>query len=411
MTRLYRKLVLDSFRTFCCGSLEVVLPDGRCLRFGGLGAQESARIEIRSESFFRRVVLFGPIGFGEAYVEGEWDTPDLVRVIAFFIRNSEEALETRRGRRSGLTNVLNGINRAIHLRRPNSVAKARANIRDHYDLSNEFFELWLDPTMAYSSAIFESGNEDLRVAQERKYDRLCRKLQIDPDHLVLEIGTGWGGFAIHAATRFGCRVTTITISEAQYDEARRRVSAAGLENRIDVRLDDYRAVSGRFDRIASIEMIEAVGDRYLDEYFACCDRLLEPDGLLGLQMITCPDGQFEILRDGVDFIQKHIFPGSLLVSHARVTEALNRTGDLNLFDWRDLGDSYARTLNRWAERFEDRREDVLNLGFDGRFLRKWRYYLRYCEAAFATRHISVVQAIFSRPDNSSLRSNVYDLAS
>jgi cyclopropane-fatty-acyl-phospholipid synthase len=413
MKLLFRKLVLNSFKPLERGSLEVVLRDGRSQWFGGLDKRLSARIVIRDEAFFRRCVLFGAIGFAESYIDDEWETPDLTRVLAFFILNAEgsSALDTEAGANSPLFNLLNAYNRVIHKRRPNSLRKARENIRDHYDLSNDFFKLWLDPTMTYSSAVFDPPTLSLEQAQIRKYDMLCRKLQIGPEHHVLEIGTGWGGFAMHAARTTGCRVTTITISEAQLGEARARIAAAGLSARIDARLEDYRKIEGQFDRIVSIEMIEAVGDEYLDEYFECCHRLLKPQGMLGLQMITCPDRQFRILRDGVDFIQKHIFPGSLLVSQARVTKALNRTGALNLFDWEDLGPHYARTLKLWAERFEIERESVLGMDFDERFLRKWRYYLRYCEAGFATRHISVVQAIYTRPDNISIHSGVYDLVS
>ncbi len=413
MRTLFRKLVLDSLRPLQRGALRLVLPDGRAQWFGGLDKSVTARIEVRDEAFFKRCVLFGPIGFAESYIDGDWETDDLVRVIAFFILNAENsgALDTEGGARSALLNLLDACNRVLHKRRPNSVAKARANIRDHYDLSNDFFKLWLDPTMTYSSAVFDPPSLTLEQAQIRKYDRLCRKLQIGPADHVLEIGTGWGGFAIRAAATCGCRVTTITISEAQLAEAQARIAAAGLAGRIDARLEDYRRIEGPFDKIVSIEMIEAVGDEFLDEYFACCHRLLAPRGLLGLQMITCPDRQFRILRDGVDFIQKHIFPGSLLVSQARVTEALNRTGHLNLHDWRDLGPHYARTLKLWAERFEIERDAVRALGFDDRFLRKWRYYLQYCEAAFGTRHISVVQAIYSRPDNTAISSDVYDLGS
>jgi cyclopropane-fatty-acyl-phospholipid synthase len=413
MKALFRKLVLDSLRPLQCGSLELVLPGSRRLWFGGLDKSLAARIEVKDEDFFRRCVLFGPIGFGESYIEGQWETPNLVRVIAFFIRNAEGsgALETEGGAKSALLNLLNACNRVIHKRRPNDLVKARRNISDHYDLSNDFFKLWLDPTMTYSSAVFDPPSLSLEEAQVEKYDRLCRMLQISPADHVLEIGTGWGGFAIHAAKTRGCRVTTITISEAQLSEARTRIAEAGLSDRIDARLEDYRRIGGTFDKIVSIEMIEAVGDEFLDEYFDCCQRLLRPHGLLGLQMITCPDRQFRILRDGVDFIQKHIFPGSLLVSQARVTQALNRTGTLNLLDWHDIGPHYARTLRLWAERFEIERETVLGLGFDERFLRKWRYYLRYCEAAFGTRHIAVVQAIYTRPDNISIQSDVYDLGS
>jgi cyclopropane-fatty-acyl-phospholipid synthase len=410
---LFRKLVLDSFRPLQRGSLEVVLPDGRTLWFGGLGGRCPARLEVKNDAFFRRCVLFGAIGFAESYIDGEWETPDLVRVLAFFIRNAEDAgaLETEGRAKSRVFDLLALYNRALHRRRPNSVSKARENIRDHYDLGNDFFKVWLDPSMTYSSAVFDPPTLSLEEAQARKYDLLCRKLQIGPAHHVLEIGTGWGGFAIHAAKNFGCRVTTVTISEAQLAEARERIAAAGLASRIDARLEDYRAIRGQFDRIVSIEMIEAVGDAFLDGFFACCHRLLAPHGLLGLQMITCPDRQFRILRDGVDFIQKHIFPGSLLVSQARVTQALNRTGSLNLLGWQDLGPHYARTLQLWAERFEATREAVRAQGFDERFLRKWRYYLRYCEAGFGTRHISVAQAIYTRPDNTAIRSDVYDLVS
>ncbi len=413
MNFLFRQLVLGSLRPLRRGALEVVLPGGRSQWFGGLDKRLGARLEIRDEAFFQRCVLFGPIGFAEAYLDGQWETPDLTRVIAFFILNAEDsgAMKTEGGAKAAFLNLLNAANRVRHLLRPNSEAKARENIRAHYDLSNDFFKLWLDPSMTYSSAVFDPPTLTLAEAQVEKIDRLCRKLQLKSHDHLLEIGTGWGAFSIHAAQKYGCRVTTVTISEAQLAEAQARIAAAGLASRIDARLEDYRRLEGRFDKIVSVEMIEAVGDRYLDEYFDCCQRLLKPHGLFALQMITCPDRQFRILRDGVDFIQKHIFPGSLLVSQARVTQAINRTGTLNLFDWEDLGPHYAKTLSLWAERFEARREDVRALGFDEWFLRKWRYYLRYCEAAFAARHISVVQAVYSRPNNLGISSGVYDLVS
>lgn len=413
MKSLYRRLVLESLRPLSRGALEIALPDGSVRRFGGLDKRRVARIEVRRDDFFRRCVLFGPIGFAEAYLDGDWETPDLTRVLAFFILNAEDtaAMKTRAGRRSPVFNLLNAYNRVLHRRRPNSPTKARDNIREHYDLSNDFFKLWLDPSLTYSSAVFDPPTLSLEEAQREKIDRLCRKLHLRPNDHLLEIGTGWGAFSIHAARHYGCRVTTITISEAQLAEARARIEAADLADRVDARLEDYRRLRGEFDKIVSVEMIEAVGDAYLDEYFACCHRLLKPEGLLALQMITCPDRQFPILRDGVDFIQKHIFPGSLLVANARITEALTRTGDLNLFDWEDIGPHYARTLRLWAERFEVVREDVRALGFDEWFLRKWRYYLRYCEAAFGTRHISVVQAVYSRPNNLAIPNAVYDLGS
>jgi cyclopropane-fatty-acyl-phospholipid synthase len=407
----FRRLVLNSFAKLKSGRLEVLLPDGGRGLYGGLGSRPSARIDIHDENFFRRCVLHGPIGFAESYMAGEWTTPDLVKVIAWFILNSDdaEALQTRSRRGTGAFNLLNFANRFFHLRRPNSRRMSRENIREHYDLSNDFFALWLDPTMTYSSAYFEHPEESLEAAQVRKYDKLCRRLHIAPTDSVLEIGSGWGGFSMHAARHFGCRVTTVTISQQQYDEASRRIEAAGLADRIQLLLCDYRDLRGQFDKIASIEMLEAVGDKYVDGYFAKIDSLLAPQGLAGLQAILCPDHQYAILRDGVDFIQKHIFPGSLLMSIARIGEALRACGDLNLFDYEDMAPHYALTLKRWRETFEEKLDAVRALGFDDAFVRKWRYYLAYCEAAFGTRHITVAQFVLSRPDNLSIPSPVYQL--
>lgn len=408
---LFQKLVLDLFSGLRRGCLRVELPDGRKRRFGGLGSDLAADLKIIDPAFFRRCVLFGPIGFGESYVAGEWETPDLTALLAFFILNSEEnpALQKPDQRGSRRVNWFNNLNQLLHRRRHNSLPTARRNIRDHYDLSNDFFRLWLDPTLTYSSAYFRTPEQSLEEAQIEKYDRLCRQLQLQASDHLLEIGTGWGGMSLHAAGRYGCRVTTVTISEEQHREASARIAAAGLSQRVQVLLLDYRLIQGQFDKIVSIEMLEAVGDRYLEDFFSKCHEVLKPRGLLALQMITCPDRQFTVLRDGVDFIQKHIFPGSLLLSERRVNEALFRTGDLNLHDWRDLGPHYAETLRRWLLEFEAQREAVRALGFDEAFLRKWRYYLAYCEAAFGTRHISVVQAVYSRPNNHILCDGPYPL--
>lgn len=408
---LFRKIVLDSFKPLKHGSLEVVLPGGGRHVFGGLFKGLKARITVTDEKFFRRCVLFGPIGFAESYMAGEWETPDLTRVIAWFILNAEDAggLQTRTGRSTGILNLLNTYNRFLHQRRPNSLRSSRKNIREHYDLSNSFFKLWLDPSMTYSSAYFDPPELSLEKAQQKKYDRLCRKLHLQPSDEVLEIGSGWGGFSLHAAKTYGCRITTITISEQQFAEASDRIEKAGLQDRIELLLCDYRTLTGRFDKIVSIEMLEAVGDRYVDGFFAHCDTLLKPHGLLGLQAILCPDNQYPILRDGVDFIQKHIFPGSLLMSVGRIAEAMQRTGNLNLLDYEDMAPFYARTLKLWRENFESQLEAVRTQGFDEEFVRKWRYYLCYCEAAFGTRHITVAQAIYTRPDNLALKSPAYDL--
>ena len=380
-----------------------MLPDGSEKVFGGLGEEPRAEIRVKDGAFFRACVLGGPVGFGEAYVDGLWETDDLVGVIAWFIRNADESTvlegSGQTDRRIGLMNF---AHRVAHRLRPNSLRTSRRNISEHYDLSNDFFALWLDPTMTYSSAYWDQPGADLEQAQIRKYDVLCRKLRLQPSDHVLEIGSGWGGFSMHAAKNFGCHVTTVTISQAQFDEAARRIGAAGLSDRIDLRLEDYRKLSGRFDKIASIEMLEAVGDKYLDGYFAQCHRLLARKGLLGLQYITCPDAQYRVLRRGTDFIQRHIFPGSLLNSIGRVNTALNRTGDLFLHDLDDMGPYYARTLHVWRENFRRVLDAVRAQGFDDAFIRKWDYYLAYCEAAFATRHISVVQAIYTRADNETL---------
>jgi cyclopropane-fatty-acyl-phospholipid synthase len=408
---IYRRLVLNSFAKLKLGRLEVGLPGGDRGIYGGLGSGIHARIEVLDENFFKRCVLHGPIGFAEAYMVGEWTTDDLVKVISWFILNAEDAdaMQTRKSRGTGLFNLLHIANRLFHLRRPNSRKMSRENIREHYDLSNDFFQLWLDPTMTYSSAYFHSADESLETAQIRKYDKLCQRLRLAPTDNVLEIGTGWGGFSIHAARTYGCRLTTVTISQQQYDEAAQRIQAAGLTGKIQLLLCDYRDLRGQFDKIASIEMLEAVGERYVDGYFAKINQLLHPHGLVGLQAILCPDNQYPILRDSVDFIQKHIFPGSLLMCNARIAQALNACGDLNLFEYEDMAPHYALTLRRWRDVFEARLDDVRALGFDEAFIRKWRYYLCYCEAAFGTRHITVAQMVYSRPDNLALKAPFYQL--
>ena len=408
---LFRRLVLNSFAKLNFGQLEVLLPDGTRGVYGGRGEGVQAQIRIEREEFFKRCVLFGPIGFAEGYMAGEWTTNNLTSVIAWFILNANEAeaLQTRRSMGTGFFNLLNTINRAFHRKRHNSRAMSKENIREHYDLSNDFFKLWLDSSMTYSSAYFEKADESLETAQIRKYDKLCRRLHLVPADSVLEIGSGWGGFSMHAARNFGCKVTTVTISQQQYDEASRRICEAGLSDKIQLLLCDYRDLRGQFDKIASIEMLEAVGDRYVDGYFAKIDSLLRPHGLVGLQAILCPDRQFPILRDGVDFIQKHIFPGSLLMCNARIGEALAACGDLNLFEYEDMAPHYALTLRRWRETFEARLPEVRALGFDDEFIRKWRYYLCYCEAAFGTRHITVAQMVYSRPDNLGVPSAIYSL--
>lgn len=399
----YQRVVFGALERMTLGCLRIELPDGSRHVIGNPDAPLQAGLRVVRPDFFRHCVLYGDVGFGESYVDGDWDTDDITQVISWFILNVENspAMSGSRGRKL-LINLLGWRNRLLHRLRPNSLKTSRRNIREHYDLGNDFYRLFLDPTMTYSSARFESPGQSLEEAQIAKYDRLCRQLRLRPSDHVLEIGGGWGGFGRHAVTKFGCRVATVTISEQQYRYASELFQREGLAERIDLRLMDYRKITGQFDKIVSIEMLEAVGDAYLETYFAKCHEVLKKDGLLGLQMITCADSRYDSLRKNVDWIQKHVFPGSLLLSVHRVNQALRRTGDLFLHDLSDMGRDYAETLRRWRSAFNGSLDQVRALGFDDRFIRKWNYYLCYCEAAFAMRNISVVQAVYTRANNLTL---------
>ena len=402
----YQRAILQALEGMTLGRLRLELPDGSRHSFGRPDATSQAEIRIKRPEFFKRCVLFGDVGFGEAYVDGDWETDDITAVIAWFILNVENAPAMSGARsRKFLINLLGWQNRLRHLLRPNSPAVSPRNIREHYDLGNDFYRLFLDPSMTYSSALFDIPGQTLEEAQTAKYDRLCQQLQLKPGEHLLEIGSGWGGMALRAARQYGCRVTTVTISPAQFEYARQRLAREGVAGQVEVKLMDYRDITGQFDKIVSIEMLEAVGEAYLETYFAKCHEVLKPHGLLGVQMITCPDNRYDSLRKNVDWIQKHIFPGSLLLSVHRINQALRRTGDLYLHDLKEMGLSYAETLRRWRTTFNQQLPQVRSLGFDDRFIRKWNYYLSYCEAAFAQRNITVVQAIYTRPNNAGLIPN------
>jgi cyclopropane-fatty-acyl-phospholipid synthase len=399
----YQRIVLHSLRQMTLGCLRLELPDGTHIVIGRPGEKISANVRVTRWSFFKRCVLFGDIGFGEAYMDGDWETDDITMVISWFILNIENSPGMSGSRaKKFLINLLGWQNRIGHLFNGNSVDTSRRNISFHYDLGNDFYKLFLDPTMTYSSALFTGATRTLEEAQIAKYDRLCRLLKLQPTDHVLEIGSGWGGFSLHAAKNYGCKITTVTISQEQFNFARDLFQKEKLADRVEVRLQDYRKLTGRFDKIVSIEMLEAVGDEFLEGYFAKCHEVLKPGGLLALQMITCPDSRHAALRKNVDWIQKHIFPGSLLLSIHRVNEALRRTGDLFLYDLKDMGLSYAETLRHWRTAFNLNEDAVRALRFDTQFIRKWNYYLSYCEAAFAMRNISVVQAVYTRPNNPNL---------
>jgi cyclopropane-fatty-acyl-phospholipid synthase len=399
------------------GLLHLELPDGTVHRFGGrvstnwhsqtlapaaLAIPQVAAIKVNRSAFFERCVQFGDIGFAESFIDGDWETPDLTAVIAWFVLNVDYAPALSGSRVTSFgVNLLRAANRMIHRLRPNSRRLAVRNIQEHYDLSNNFFSLWLDSSMMYSSARWEHPEQTLAEAQTAKNEALCRKLRLTPDDHVLEIGTGWGGWSIHAASKYGCRVTSLTISRQQYDLARARIAAAGLGDHIEVRLQDYRDLPSkeRFDKLVSIEMLEAVGHRYLPDWCSIAARALKADGLMALQFINCADARYDEIRRGVDFIQKHILPGSLLLSLNRVNEQLTRHGGFVLQSLEDLGQDYARTLREWRVAFNRQSAEVQALGFQPRFQRKWNYYLAYCDAAFALRNISVVQTVHTRPNN------------
>jgi len=409
-TSFAENAVLSAFAAMPRGRLVLELPDGTSQTFGqpdltprtvAPGVADCATLRVRRDAFFQKCLLHGDIGFAESFIDGDWETPDLTAVVGWFILNLDHAptLSGSKRARTFALNFLRSANRLGHLLRPNSRRLARRNIAEHYDLSNDFFSLWLDDTMMYSAARWERADASLREAQIAKNDALCRKLRLRPTDHVLEIGTGWGGWSLHAAQHYGCRVTTLTISRQQHDLAVRRIAAAGLADRVEVRLQDYRDVTGQFDKLVSIEMLEAVGHRYQADFARVVSRVLKPDGLLALQFITCPDARYDAFRRGVDFIQKHIFPGSLLLSANRLNDLLSREGGFVLHQLEDFGRDYARTLQLWRDAFQAKLDRVRALGFDERFIRKWHYYLCYCEAAFALRNISVVQTVHTRPNN------------
>ncbi len=396
----YQNVILNVLARMNKGSLNLILPDGESLTFGDGTGNVSARISVVSPEFYKSIILYGDIGFGEAYMDGLWETDNITNVIKWFILNIDNTPGISGSKTQSIAlNLLKFLNRIAYSKRNNSITGSRKNIAEHYDLNNDFFESFLDPTMTYSSAYFYKNGLSLEEAQLAKYERLCRQLHLKPGDHVLEIGSGWGGNAIYMAKNYGCKVTSLTISEEQYKLAKKRVKNAGLTGRVEILLQDYRDFKGSFDKIVSIEMLEAVGHKYLDQYFQCCHDMLKPDGILAIQVITSPDSRYESLRKGVDWIQKHIFPGSLLPSVAAINGSVNRTGDLTLVDLKDMGLDYAATLKAWFEQFNTNLNEVRELGFDERFIRKWNYYLCYCEAAFAMRNINVMQLVYSRPNN------------
>jgi len=387
---LARGCVLARLQTLTHGSLRID-DGGEVLCFGS--GRPELQLRVLDPDFWPAVAFGGSVGAGEAYMDGLWECDDLVGLMRLLLRNRSVQDGMERGL-ARLSAPLRGLAHRLHR---NTRAGSRRNIAAHYDLGNDFYRLWLDETLMYSCAVFERPDMSLREASTAKLERICRKLDLQPCDHVLEIGTGWGGFALHAARTRGCRVTTATISRRQHDMALSRIAEAGLADRVEVLLTDYRDLVGQYDKLVSIEMVEAVGAEHLDTYFRQCGRLLKPDGAMLLQAITIADQRYAQALGEVDFIQKHIFPGGFLPSVTALAAAMTRASDLRSVQLEDIGPHYAETLAHWRCNFLRRLDGVRALGFDDRFIRMWLFYLGYCEGGFRERDIGTVQMLLAKP--------------
>jgi cyclopropane-fatty-acyl-phospholipid synthase len=383
------RALLASLAGWCGRPLVLDLPDGTACRVGDEGGA-AVRLRVRNWRFFRRALTGGDIGIGESYMDGDWDCSDLPGLIRASLENAQVALG--RAPWTWGTSLAGQVRRFRHA---NTRAASRRNIRRHYDLGNALFELFLDPSLTYSSALFAAQTTSLEDAQRAKMDGICRALDLRPGQHILEIGCGWGAFALHAAHEYGCRVVGLTLSEEQLRLARERAWSAGLANRVAFRLCDYRDARGTYDHLVSIEMLEAVGAERHGAFFRACNRLLRPGGRMFLQAITVPDRRFDAYRRSTDFIRTHVFPGGCLTSLGAVGDAVRHT-ELEIDSFCDIGPHYATTLAHWRSRFLARLPEVRRLGYDERFIRMWDFYLASCEAGFATRTIGNAQIVLRR---------------
>ncbi|MDG2185314.1 MAG: cyclopropane-fatty-acyl-phospholipid synthase [Mariniblastus sp.] len=390
----FRNMVFHRFKKLKRGSI-VVRDQQGVQTFGDLNSDLNVVLNVHHMRFYKTLVLRGDIGVAQSLGDNDWECSDLTQLVQLFIRNLDSSDIVN----GPLAAIQQGLARIGHFLKRNTLNNAKQNILEHYDLSNDFFRLFLDETMTYSSGIFESPNTTLRDASVAKIERACRLLNLKPtDHLV-EIGTGWGGLAIHAAQHFGCKVTTTTISDQQYKYAKTRIAKSGLGGQIQLVRQDYRQLEGKFDKLVSIEMIEAVGHHYFDTFFAKCAELLKPDGDMLIQAITIVDHRFHHHRRSVDFIKQFIFPGACLPSTTALMNSMAKTTKMRLVRMDDFASHYATTLRCWRERFFLELDAVKNLGFDDRFIRLWEYYLAYCEAAFLERQVNVAQMLFANRDS------------
>ncbi len=403
MQRIAKKLLISQLSKIKFGELVIVDADEN-YHFGSdrTDFDVTAIITVHDARFYTAVAFGGSIGSGESYMKQYWSSDDLTRVVQIFVRN----LEVLDQMDSGLSYIAGPLNKIYHWFKPNTIKGSRKNISAHYDIGNNLYQLFLDKNMMYSSAIYEHQEMDLNQASEAKLQRICQKLELKHTDHVIEIGSGWGGFAIYAAKHYGCHVTTTTISRAQYDLAIERIAQEDLADKITILFEDYRKLTGQYDKLVSIEMIEAVGHEYYETYFKTCSNLLKPQGLMLIQAITIADQRYNIAKRSVDFIQRYIFPGGCLPSVTVISQTLAKCTDMRMYHMEDIGQHYARTLKDWREKFFSKLELVKSLGYSGNFIRMWEYYLCYCEGGFKEHGIGCVQLLITKPQARRANSNL-----
>ncbi len=399
LDRLAKHRLIKRLEKLKHGSIKLV-EDHQTIIFGGnTGNSALPNIDVtlivKNSQFYGEVVFGGSIGAGEAYMQDYFECDNLTNLIRLMVRNQSLLDDIE----SSFAKITAPMQAWLHRINKNTQTGSRRNISAHYDLGNDFFKLMLDPTMMYSSAFFETTKQSLEKASLAKLKKICTKLDLKPTDHILEIGTGWGGFAIYAAQNYGCKITTTTISQAQYQLAVERIKDAGLENKIEVLLSDYRDLTGQFDKLVSIEMIEAVGHQFYDTYFEACGRLLKPSGMMLLQAITIADQRYASAIKSVDFIQRYIFPGSCIPSVTAMLTSITKSSDMRLFDLEDIGPHYATTLAKWRENFFDKIAEIRQLGYPDTFIRMWDFYLCYCEGGFEERALGDVHMLLVKPEN------------
>ena len=393
LTKIFRKLVLNKFNNMKHGYIHIK-DTQKEYKIGNDNSDLRVNLEITSDEFYVLIGSGGLMGASEAYALGLWKVDDLVKLIQIMVRNKDLMDNID----SGLSSIIKPINKWIHYRRQNTLIGSKKNIVAHYDLSNEFYSLWLDKTMTYSCGIFKNNTTTMEEASIEKLDRICKKLNLNKDDSVLEIGTGWGSFAIHAAKNYGCKITTTTISDAQYNFAKNRIEEEGLKDKITLLNKDYRLLEGQYDKIASIEMIEAVGHKNVKTYFRKVSSLLKDNGLFAMQGITYNDQNFDVYKNSVDFINKYIFPGSCLISVSQVSEIIKKNTSMLFVDLEDITSHYATTLRIWRENFFKQLPKIKELGFSDSFINLWEFYFVYCEAGFIEKNIGDYQFVFSKKE-------------